>query len=365
MKSPAAVMHEVGRPLTVETIDVDEPRGGEVLVRVAAAGVCHSDLHYMKGDWPWPLPAVLGHEGAGVVVAVGPGVSRVKAGDSCILIFRPNCGACEYCQQGRPMLCQGHVRPAGTMYDGTTRMSLGGAPLYGLAGVACFSQYTVMSEEQLLPIDPTIPLDRAALVGCSVMTGVGAAVNTARVEPGSAVAVIGCGGVGLNVIQGARLQNAGRIIAVDLSDEKLELATRFGATDVVNAAEEDAVARIRELTGGGADCAFDAIGYTRTTEQAFDATRIGGKAVVVGIAPKGDLARIDAWSLVMQEKALLGSFYGSARPRVDMPRILDLYRQGRLMLDELVARTYPLERINEAYADLQSGAAGRGVIVFE
>jgi len=333
-------------------------------VRVAAAGVCHSDLHFMRGDWPIPLPAVLGHEGSAIVEAVGPGVTTVKPGDHCIIIFAPNCGRCEYCQMGRPMLCNGHPRPPGTMLDGTTRLSRDGQPVRHMAAVACFAEHAVIHEEQLLVIDDSVPLDRAALVGCSVTTGVCAALNTARVRPGSSVAVIGCGGVGLNVIQGARLQGAGRIVAIDLFPEKLEMATAMGATDAVDAHAEDLVKQVRQLTSGGVDYAFDAIGLPAATRQALDMARPGGTAVVVGIGRYGEATPIDAFSLVMQEKALLGSFYGSARPRVDMPRILDLYRQGRLQLDQLLTRHYPLERINEAYADLQGSSAGRGVISF-
>jgi NDMA-dependent alcohol dehydrogenase len=365
MKIRAAVLNEVGQPLTIEELDLAEPREGEALVRIAAAGVCHSDLHYMKGEWASPKPIVLGHEGAGVVESVGPGVTKVKAGDPCILVFRPNCGRCYYCSIGRPMLCEGHNTPMGTLYDSTTRLSRNGQPVYHLARVACFAEYAVIPEEQLLPIDAAIPLDRAALVGCAVMTGVGAATNTARVEPGSSVVVIGCGGVGLNVIQGARLLSAGQIIAVDVYDAKLEFACQMGATHTINARDEDPVKRIREITGGGADYAFDAFGSARTVQQAFESLRIGGTAVEVGIAPQGQMAQIDAWDLAMREKTLKGCFYGSARPRVDMLRLLDLYRQRQLKLDELISRTYSLDQINEAYAALQSGAVARGVIVMD
>ena len=333
------------------------------MVRIAAAGVCHSDLHYMKAEWPCPRPIVLGHEGAAIVERPGPGVKSVKAGDHCILVFRPNCGKCHYCTIGRPMLCVGHNTPMGTLYDGTTRLSLNGQAVYHLARIACFSEYAVIPEEQLLPIASDVPLDRAALVGCAVTTGIGSVMNTAKIEPGSTVVVIGCGGVGLNVIQGARMLQAGRIIAVDLFDEKLDFAIEFGATDAINARNTDPVARIRELTGGGVDYAFDAFGSGKTVRQAYECIRPGGTAIQVGIAPHGDMAQIDAWALTVQEKTLKGSFYGSARPRVDMPRLLDLYRQGRLKLDELVARTYRLDQINEAYAALQGGAVARGVIV--
>jgi NDMA-dependent alcohol dehydrogenase len=357
------VLHEVGAPLRIQELDLGEPGEGEVLVRIAAAGVCHSDLHYMKGEMPIPLPAVLGHEGSAVVERLGPGVKSVKPGDHCILIFRPNCGRCPNCAVGRPALCIGRISPPGTMFDGTTRLSIDGAPVHHMARVACFAEHAVLAEEQLLPIDPAIPLDRAALVGCAAMTGVGATSNTVRIEPGSSVAVIGCGGVGLNVVQGARLMGAGTIIAIDLHDAALEMAQEFGATHLVNARQEDTVARVREITAGGADHAFDAIGGAATVRQALDAVRAGGTAVVVGIAPFGQDAPIDPFTLVLQEKALLGSFYGSSRPRVDMLRLLDLYGQGRIKLDELITRTYRLEQINEAYADLVAGGPGRGMIL--
>ncbi|HEX9097931.1 MAG TPA: Zn-dependent alcohol dehydrogenase [Candidatus Dormibacteraeota bacterium] len=355
----------MGAPLSIETLELDEPREREALVRIVAAGVCHSDLHVMKGDLPIPLPAVLGHEGSAVVERVGPGVTTVKPGDHCILVFAPNCGHCAYCTAGRPMLCTGHGRRApGTMLDGTYRLSVGGAPVSHMAGISCFAEHAVIAEEQLLVIDSSIPLDKAALVGCSVTTGIGAVVNTARVEPGATVAVIGCGGVGLSVVQGARLAGAARIVAIDLFDEKLEKATSMGATDVVNANDGDVVKRVRQLTAGGADYAFDAIGMAATVKQSLDVVRAGGKAVVIGVGRFGEGTPIDAFSLVMQEKSLLGCFYGSSRPRIDMPRILALYRHGRLQLDEMVTRRYPLERINEAYADLQGSQAGRGVITF-
>ena len=287
MKTRAALLREVGQPLVIEEVELAEPQAGEVLVRIVAAGVCHSDLHYMKGEWPIPKPAVLGHEGAGIVERVGPGVTRVKPGDHCVLIFRPNCGYCDYCTIGRPTLCTGRISAPGTMYDGTTRLSSGGQPVYHLARVACFAEHAVLPEEQLLPIPKAIPLDRAALVGCAVMTGVGAATNTVSVEPGSAVVVIGCGGVGLNVVQGARMLNAAQIIAVDLLDNKLEYALDFGATHTINAREEDAVARVKEITGHGADYAFDAIGSARTVQQAFEMVKIGGRRSRSGSRRRG------------------------------------------------------------------------------
>jgi S-(hydroxymethyl)glutathione dehydrogenase/alcohol dehydrogenase len=365
MKTRAAVLYEVGQPLVVEDVDLAEPREGEVLVKVAAAGICHSDLHFIKGEWQIPKPAVLGHEGTAIVEEIGPNVRHVKAGDRCVLIFRPNCGRCYYCTVGRPALCSGHPSPPGTMFDGKTRLSARGTPIHHMLRIACFADHAIIHEEQLLPIDPEIPLDRAALVGCAVMTGVGAAMNTVRVEPGSTVVVIGCGGVGLNVIQGARMLTAGRIIGVDILDSKLEFARQFGATDVINARDRDPVARIREIIDGGVDYAFDAIGSANTVQQAFDCVRVGGTAVVVGMAPQGQKAQIDAFGLARDEKVLRGCSYGSARPRVDMIRLLDLYRQRRLKLDELITRTYSLDEINEGFELLQSGAVARGVVVMQ
>ncbi len=363
MKTKAAVLYEPNQALVIEELDLDEPQAGEVLVRIAAVGVCYSDLHFMNGEWKFPSPIVLGHEGSAIVERVGSGVTRVKPGDHCILIFQSNCGECYYCTIGRPMLCNGRPSNPNTMYDGTCRLSRNGQPVYHMARVACFAEYAVIPDEQLLPIAKHIPLDRAALVGCSVMTGVGAVMNTAKVEPGSTVVVIGCGGVGLNIIQGARLVGARRIIAVDIYDNKLEYARQFGATDIINASGENPVARLRKLTNGGADYAFDAFGSARTVQQAFEAIRPGGTAVQVGIAAQGQMAQIDAFLLALQEKTLKGSFYGSARPRVDMIRLLELYEQQRLMLDELISRTYRLDQINEAYQALQSGEVARGVII--
>ncbi|TPX31416.1 hypothetical protein SmJEL517_g05271 [Synchytrium microbalum] len=348
---------------------------GECLVRVAAAGICHSDLHMIKGDWTMrgvadisPLPQVLGHEGSGVVAKCGPGVTSVKDGDHCILIFASNCGKCDYCQVGRPMLCSGHTsKKTGSLNDGTTRIRLkDGSTGYHMAGLACFGEYAVIPEDQLLPIDKDIPLDRAALVGCSVMTGVGAALNTAKVEPGSTVVVVGCGGVGLNVVQGARIVNAGMIIGIDLVSKKLDYAKQFGATHVIDGSKiENTVAEVMRLTGGkGVDYAFDAIGHKSVLEQIFQMIKPGGLAVEIGIAPLTQMASISPFMLALQEKKLAGSFYGSARPRVDMIRLLDLYKQKRLMLDELVSETITLDQINHGFDLLKAGAVARTVIKF-
>ena len=352
----AAVLREVNKPLTVEDVTLDDPGPGAVLVKTAASGVCHSDLHFIEGLWPVPTPAVLGYEAAGVVEAVGPGVTYVQPGDHVVMLFTPFCGRCEFCSVGQPYLC-GQGRIAGqTLHIGDQAV----APFLSMSS---FAEYMVVPENGVVKIRKDVPLDRAALVGCGVMTGVGAAINTAKVEPGSTCVVIGTGGVGLNVIQGCALAGAEKIIAVDIHPNKLEMAREFGATHFVDASKEDPVAKVREITGGGSDYAFEAIGLPAAITQAFDMVRRGGHAVVVGMAPLGSEASISAPGF-LAGKSLLGCIYGSTRPRYDMPRLLDLYVAGKLKLDELVSRTYPLEGINDAFAAMKAGEVARGVIVF-
>ncbi len=362
----AAVLYEYRQPMRIERVQLDDPEQGEVLVRIAASGVCRSDLHVIKREWTAPLPIVLGHEAAGTVAEVGPGVTRVQPGDPVVLSFAPNCGHCAYCATGRAHLCATMRRePAGMLPGGTTRLHQDGRRIHHFARMASFAEYAVVHESAAIPIAPEVPLDLAALVGCSVTTGIGAVINTARVAPGSTGVVIGCGGVGLNVIQGARLVNAGRIIAVDISGEKLDFARRFGATDAVDAREGDVVERIRRLTGDTVDYAFEVLGSAPTIRAAFDVVRAGGTAVVVGMAPQGETAPIDALALAGQEKTLKGSFYGSARTALDMPLLASLALTGKIDLGTLVTRRYPLDEINEAYAALDRGELGRGLIVFD
>ncbi|HEY8475624.1 MAG TPA: Zn-dependent alcohol dehydrogenase [Chloroflexota bacterium] len=366
MKTRAAILYEYNTPLVVEEVDLADPGPGEVLVKVGATGVCHSDLHIIKGEWTRPLPTVLGHEAAGTVVACGEGVDGLRPGQKVIFSFRPNCGHCFYCHQGHPVLCEGRQSPYGTFLDGRTRLSKNGQPIYHMARVASFAEHAVTLAEQLVPIPDEMPLPPAALIGCAVMTGVGAVMNTAQVQPGSSVAVIGCGGVGLNVIQGARLAGANTIIAVDLLDNKLDYARRFGATHVVNAGREDPVQRVKELTRGrGADYTFEVIGRGATIRQAVDAARPRGTVTIVGMAPSGEEARLDAYGLAADEKLIRGSWYGSARPLVDMPKMVDLYLSGKLQVDELISRTYALDEINEGFDLLRRGEVARGVIVME
>jgi S-(hydroxymethyl)glutathione dehydrogenase/alcohol dehydrogenase len=342
--------------MTIEEVTLDEPGPGQVLVKTKASGVCHSDLHFIEGLWPVPLPAVLGHEAAGVVERIGPGVTYVEPGDHVIGLFIPFCGTCDRCTTGRPNLCARGGSMTPTLHIGDRAV----APFISHSSIA---EYILVSENGLVKIRKDVPLDRAALVGCGVMTGVGAAINTAKVQPGSACAVIGTGGVGLNVIQGCVLAGAEKVIAVDIHPNKLEMAREFGATHFVDASKEDPVAKVRELTGGGADYAFEAIGLPQAITQAFDMVRAGGEAIVVGMAPLGSEATISAPAF-LQEKVLRGCIYGSARPRFDMPRLLDLYMAGKLKLDELVSRTYPLEGINDAFEAMKNGEVARSVIAF-
>jgi S-(hydroxymethyl)glutathione dehydrogenase/alcohol dehydrogenase len=367
MKSKAAVLFETGRNLELCDIEVQAPKAGEVLVRMAAAGVCHSDLHVMTGHLFAPLPAVLGHEGSGVVEETGPGVASLRAGDHVIPLWRLSCGECEYCTGGRPALCASGtaVRMTGVLPDGTTRFTLGDTELRHFAGVSSFSQYSVIPERALLKIPEDLPLDRAALFGCAVITGVGAVVNAARVHPGSTVAVFGAGGIGLNAIQGAQLAGAVTIIAVDIVGRKLEYARQFGATHTVDASAEDPVARIRSFTGGrGVDYAFEAIGVPTVMRQAYDSLAKRGVAVIIGVTPMATEIAVPVMSLVFEERVLTGSVYGSSRPRVDIPNLIALARAGRLKLDELLTRTYPFEEINAAYAALERGEVARSVVTF-
>ncbi len=367
MKAKAAVLFEVGRKLEVCEVDVAGPQAGEVLIRMAAGGVCHSDLHVMTGHLVAALPAILGHEGSGVVADVGPGVTSVRPGDHVIPLWRLSCGECEYCTGGRPALCPAgtSIRMTGRLSDGTTRFRLGGTEIKHFAGVSSFSEYSVVPEKAVLKIPKDLPLDRAALFGCAVITGVGAAINAARVKPGSSVAIFGTGGVGLNVVQGAALAGAEKIIAVDLLDNKLEFARRFGATHTVNATAGNPVEQIRALTGGrGVDYAFEVVGLPATMRQAYDSLAKRGMAVVIGVTPMTEEVSVPVMSLVFEERVLTGSLYGSASPRNDIPRLIDLYRAGKLKIDELLTRAYPFEEINEAYAALERGEVARSVVTF-
>ncbi len=365
-KGKAVVYRELNKPVSVEEVEFESPRRDEVMVKLKACGVCHSDLSATNGTIPMPPPLVLGHEGAGVIEEVGEGVRDLAVGDTVVACWIPMCGKCRYCTSGRPVLCDMAAKAAFTLPDGTSRIKdANGNNLHHFAGTAVMAEYATLHRDSVIKIDPDVALDKAALIGCAVMTGVGAVLNTAKVEAGSSVVVFGAGGVGLNVIQGAALAGAEKIIAVDLEDKKLEFAQQFGATETINPSRDgDAVAKTKELTGGGADYAFECIGLGATIVQAYEAVGKGGTAVVVGVSKITETVTLGAFMMPFSEKVLMGSLYGSARPRVDFPRLLSLYKANRLKLDELVTATYGVDDAPRAFEDLEKGVNARGVIVF-
>jgi S-(hydroxymethyl)glutathione dehydrogenase / alcohol dehydrogenase len=362
MRMKAAVFREVNKPMEVEEVQISKPGPREVLVRTVAAGVCHSDMHFFNGTYPGQLPVILGHESAGVVEQVGSAVTYVKPGDHVITCLSVFCGTCEYCLTGHMSLCQEPALRRGPGEE--PRLAKNGALLNQFANLASFADHMLVHEHALAKIRPDMPLDRAALIGCGVTTGVGAVIHTAKVEPGSSVVVIGCGGVGLSCINGAAIAGAGRIIAVDMVKSKLDLARKFGATDVVNAKETDPIEAVRELTGGGAHYTFEAIGLKATAQQAFKMLRRGGTATVIGMIPPGQMVEVHGPEL-LQEKKLQGSFMGSNRFRVDMPRFVDFYLQGKLHLDDMISRRIKLKDVNDALAALETGEIARSVIMFD
>jgi S-(hydroxymethyl)glutathione dehydrogenase / alcohol dehydrogenase len=360
----AAVLWEAGMPVEVLDVDLADPRAGEVLVRIAACGVCHTDLHVVDGRLPEPVPLVLGHEASGTVVGTGPGVERLREGDHVVLALVPSCGQCRECLRGRRNFCEAGARmsSSGTLADGTSRLSVNGSDLHHFNSLSSFAEYAVVPESAAVAIRRDVALDAAALVSCAVLTGCGAVFNTAGVEEGASVAVWGCGGIGLNVVQGARIAGAEPIIAVDPSAEKLELASRLGATHV--ASPREGVEEARKLTGGGAEYAFEALGSEETIRQAWASVRPGGSVVVLGLMPKGSMLSIDPWGFI-EEKRLLGCFLGSARIEVDIPRLVDLHAEGALELEALVSRRLSLADLPPALDRLRAGAAVRQLVVFD
>jgi S-(hydroxymethyl)glutathione dehydrogenase / alcohol dehydrogenase len=358
----AAVLHEVGQPLQIEDVAIDKPGPREVLVRTVAAGVCHSDLHFVEGLYPYRMPVVLGHESAGIVEMVGSDVTYVKPGDHVITCLSAFCGHCEECLTGHPSICDG--RETRRRRGQSSRLMQGEDVVQQFANLSSFAEQMLVHEHALVKIREDMPLDKAALIGCGVTTGVGAVHNTAKVELGATVAVTGCGGVGLSCVNGASLAGAGRIIAIDRIADKLALARTFGATDVVNAAEGDVVEQIKEMTGGGVHYAFEAIGLKTTAEQAFEMLRPGGTATIIGMIPYGEKMEIHGADFLM-EKKLIGSSMGSNRFRVDMPRYVDFYLAGKLKLDDLLASHIKLEDVNDALQTLKTGAIARNVIMFD
>ena len=358
----AAVLHEVNQPLQMEEIDVALPGPREVLVRTKASGVCHSDLHFVEGLYTTTMPVVLGHEAAGIVEAIGSQVNYVSPGDRVICCLSVFCGQCERCTTGRPVLCSrtGLVRGQ----DEAPRLSQGGASVTQYANLGAYAEMMLVHENSLVKIEQDIGFEQMALIGCGATTGLGAAMNTAKVEPGSTVAVIGCGGVGLNAIQGAKLAGALRIIAIDGVEDKLTLAREFGATDVIDASSGDVETKVKDLTKGGVDYSFEAIGKKETAEQSFSILRAGGAATIIGMIPQGVKIELDGASF-LRERRIQGSSMGSNHFRVDMPRYVDFYLQGRLKLDELVSRRLTLEDVNEAFKYMKEGSVARSVMMFD
>ena len=367
MRIHAALLLQANEHFVIEALELDEPHAGEVRVKIAASGVCHSDWHVATGTTRHPMPCVAGHEGAGVVESVGAGVTRIKPGDHVALSWTPDCGDCFYCRRGQPNLCETYTEPIwqGVMLDGTPRLHrLDGSPVYAYCGLATFAEYVVVPEQSCVPIRRDVPLATAALVGCAVATGVGAALYTAQVRPGDSVVVIGAGGVGLNVIQGAALAGASRIIAVDAHPAKMEIARTYGATHALLNGP-DTLAEIHTLTGGrGAEHVFESVGLPHLQEAALEMVRPGGMLTLVGLSPMGTGTNLPGAVITRTEKTIKGSYYGSVSPQRDFPLFLEMYKAGQLKLDELVSRTYTLDQINEAYAEMLRGAVARGVIVF-
>ncbi len=349
---------------SVEELTLDGPKAGELRIKMGATGVCHSDLSVINGTLPLPKPLLLGHEGAGVVAELGEGVDNFTVGDHVVLSFVPICGTCYFCNHKQPHLCTVGP-PTGRMLDGTARVKMGGQEIAVMQFLGCMAEEAIVPAISAIPIDKSIPFDKAALVGCGVTTGVGAAIRTAQVAPGSTAAVFGCGGVGLSVIQGARLAGAARIIAVDLADNKLEMARNLGATDAVNGGKDNAVSKIMELTGGiGADYTFEAVGVPTLMQQAEQACRRGGTCTIVGVGKLTESVPFNALMLSLGGKTIKGSFYGDCNPKLDFPMYLDLYTNGKLNLDDMVTSTYKIEDAPQAIEDMQKGLNARGVIVY-
>jgi alcohol dehydrogenase len=374
MKIKAAVLERMGtatpyeksKPLSIQDVELDPPGHGEVLVKVAAAGLCHSDLSVIDGNRPRPTPMVLGHEASGVVQELGPGVDDLSVGDHVVMVFVPSCGHCLPCSEGRPALCEpgAAANGAGTLLSGARRLHRNGGDVHHHLGVSAFAEYATVSRRSLIKIDRELPFDEAALFGCAVLTGVGAVINTARVSAGSSVAVVGLGGVGLSSLLGAVAVGARRVVAVDLSDDKLGLARQLGATDTFNAGGANAVEEIRTATGGGVEFAFEMAGSVRAMDLAYKITHRGGTTVTAGLPPPNHTFALPQVSLVAEERTVKGSYIGTCVPNRDLPRYIELYRRGKLPVDRLMSSRLKLDEINIGFDRLHEGKAVRQVIVF-
>ena len=374
MKIKAAVLNKMGaeapyaksKPLAIEELELDDPSHGEVLVKIAAAGLCHSDLSVIDGNRPRPTPMVLGHEAAGIVEKLGPAVDDLKLGDHVVMVFVPSCGHCLPCAEGRPALCEpgAAANGAGTLLSGQRRLHRNGTDVHHHLGVSAFAEYATVSRRSLVKIEKGLPLDEAALFGCAVLTGVGAVINTAKVSAGASVAVIGLGGVGLSCLLGAVAVGARRIVAVDLSDDKLGLARQLGATDTFNPGNAGAIDEIRSATGGGVEFAFEMAGSVRAMELAYKITRRGGTTVTAGLPPPDHTFALPQVNLVAEERTIKGSYIGTCVPSRDLPRYIELYRRGKLPVDRLMSGRLKLEEINLGFDRLHEGKAVRQVVAF-
>jgi alcohol dehydrogenase len=373
MKIKAAVIREMGlpqpyaqsRPMSIEEVELAPPQQREVLVQVKAASLCHSDLSTVNADRPRQMPMVLGHEAAGVVVELGPGVDDLAVGDHVVMVFAPSCGECVACKEGHPGRCEPGQKSngAGTLLGGGMRLSQNGQPVYHHVGVSAFAEFCVVNRGSLVKIDKQLPWDEAAMFGCAVLTGVGAALNTAQVFPGAKVAVVGLGGVGLNAMFGAQVAGASQVVAIDIHDDKLELAKSLGATDVVNARDPDAIQKVKELTNGGVDFGLEMAGSVQAMELAYRITRRGGTTVTAGLPHPDHRWPLQHVNLTAEERTVKGSYVGSCVPPRDMPRYIDLYRRGRLPVDKLMSDHIRLEDINEGFDRLASGHTVRQIIM--
>lgn len=374
MRIKAAVLNKMGaptpyaksKPLAIEEVELDPPSHGEVLVRIGAAGLCHSDLSVIDGNRPRPTPMVLGHEAAGVVEKLGPDVDDLKVGDHVVMVFVPSCGHCLPCAEGRPALCEpgAAANSAGTLLSGQRRLHRNGDDVHHHLGVSAFAEYATVSRRSLVKVDRELPLEEAALFGCAVLTGVGAVINTARVSAGSSVAVIGLGGVGLSSLLGAVAVGARRIIAVDLSNDKLGLARQLGATDTFNPGQAGAIEEIKQATGGGVEFAFEMAGSVRAMELAYKITRRGGTTVTAGLPPPDHTFALPQVNLVAEERTVKGSYIGTCVPSRDLPRYIELYKRGRLPIDRLMSGRLKLEEVNLGFDRLHEGKAVRQVVTF-
>jgi len=373
MKTRAAVIHEmekprpyaVSKPLVIEELELDPPGEDEILVRIRAAGLCHSDLSTINGDRPRQMPMVLGHEAAGEVMELGKGVKDIAVGDHVILVFVPNCGRCPPCQEGRPALCEPGFKSngAGTLLGGATRLKRDGKPVYHHVGVSAFSEYAVVSRCSVVKIDKSLPFEEAALFGCAVITGAGAVINTAKVPPGSTAAIVGLGGVGLMSMLGAKLSGCRQVVAIDMLDDKLKLAKQLGATHTVNARDPDAVEQVKAITGGGVDFAFEMASSVKALELAYKVTKRGGTTVTGSLPHPTHTMALPATHLVAEERTVKGSYVGSCIPTRDIPRFISLYQQGLLPVDRLMNERITLDEINEGFDKLADGGTVRLILV--